>query len=510
MKKLFLVLCILFISTLVISQTAEITNVRKKEFRGVYPIVNSATNAATGYYTFYVNEKVGNGKINFIIAIFDLELNLIKQTPITITKSSKVDGSEFNGKDFMFVFNDPSQKALTYVTVDSEGEIIKTKGVKEAKSYAATADVYSALDGFYIVKPIKEKKWGYSIEKVDRELNSKWEKVFTVDKGMVGVEAVEPGEDRIAVVQVTKPALLSAKAQPELVCLSDETGEELFSYPLYDGTVTGMPTAIVIDKNKDIVCGGMYFDGEKWDAANSDGIFFLKVNSSGSQLAYTKTPWEDGLDKFIKEGTKKTFTISSKPKVLFHQIVEGTNGNYQVIGETFKKSFQLVSMKIKDAITGRYIGDINEDNGNAKPMTFEVLDFVIFNFNATGEITNMNLIEKEHTKISCYPPYNNYGGLALAHIVEKFGFFNYAFTTTLPGDKQPLLISSNFTEKEPYIGINTIEEEKESVFNSIPITKKTIKGGGVGAMLSKPGWLGIYIYDKKEETITIYLQEIKI
>ncbi len=511
MKNLFLILAFLvIISEQAYSQSAEITNVRKKEFKGVYPIINHSTNEAAGYYTFYVNEKVGGGKINFIIAIFDIEMNLIKQTPITITKSSNVDGSEFNGKDFLFVFNDYVKKTLTYVTVDSTGEIIKTLGIKEEKRYAATADVYSAYDGFFIIKPIKEKKWGYSIEKVDRELNSLWEKRFTVDKGFIGVESVESGKDRIAIIQITSPSAFSAKAKPELICLSDETGEELYTYPLYDGEATCMPTAFLIDKDNNIVTGGMYFDGEKWDATNSDGVFLLKVSSTGEKLAYKKNSWEDGIQKFIKAGTEKTFTISSKPKVLFHEIVESTDGSYQVIGETFKKSMQLVSVKLKDMITGRFIGDISSDNSGSKPVTFEVLDFIIFNFSKTADIDNLTMIEKEHTKISCYPPYNGIGGLSLALSVKKFGFFNFGFTSVLPDTKQPILISANFSDKEPYVGINTIEKDKKTIFHQIPVTRKTIKGGNVGVMKSKPGYLGIFLYDKKDESILMYLEEIKI
>ncbi len=511
MKKIvFLIIVLSSLSGYIFSQSAEITNVRKREFRGVYPIINSTTNEAQGYYTFYVNEKVGDGKINFIIAIYDIEMKLIKQTPITITKYSNVDGSEFNGKDFIFVFNDYQKKTLTYVTVDLQGNIIKTVGIKEEKRYAATADVYSAVDGFFIVKPFKEKKWGYSIEKVDRNLASIWEKRYTVEKGMVGVEAIESGEDRLIIIQVTKPSLMSAKAQAELLCLSSDKGDELYKYPLYDGTATCMPTAFLIDKNKNVVTGGMYFDGEKWDAANSDGIFFLKLSPKGEKISATKTDWEEGIQKFIKEGTKKTFTISSKPKVLFHEIVEGLDGNYQVIGETFKKSMQLVSLQIKDAITGRFIGNIGDNDNNSKPVTFEVLDFIIFNFMSDGKIANMTMIEKEHTKISCYPPFNGMGGLALALTIKKFGFFNFGFVTKLPESDKPLLISANFADKDPYIGVNTIDMEKVSVFHQIPITKKTIRGGGVGVMKSKPGYLGVYLFDKKEETILMYLEKIQL
>jgi len=330
-----------------------------------------------------------------------------------------------------------------------------------------------------------------------------------VDKGIVSVESVEAGEDRIIVIQLTRPSLLSKKAKGEIVCLDDATGAKLYTYPLYDGEVTGIPSAFLIDKDKNVVTGGMYFKGEKWAAKNSDGIFFLKLSPDGKKLTYKKDNWKEGIQQMIKEGSKKTVTISSKPKVLFHKIVQGGDGGYQIIGETFKKSYQMISMKIKDAITGRYIGDIGSDDSNNKPYTFEIMDFVIFNYDKAGKMTNLNIIEKEHTKISCYKPYNFMPGLRLAQMVKKFGWFNYAFTTKLPNSDQEYLVSANFVKK-PYIGINTIDVGKKSITHKIPITKKTIRGGGIGVMQSKPGYLGIYIYSKKEKTILIYLEKIKL
>ncbi|MPL97767.1 hypothetical protein SDC9_43962 [bioreactor metagenome] len=507
---LFLIAGVLFCSS-VFAQTAEIQNVRKREFRGVSPIKNIVTNEVTGYYTFYVNEKVGDGMVSFNVDIFDKDLKLLKETPVTITKRSNVDGAEFNGKDFLFVFNDIMKKTLTYVTMDSQGDIIKKETIAEEKRYAATADVFTAQDGFFIVKPIKEKKWGYSIEKIDRELNSIWEKRVTVEKGIAVVEAVSASSDRIVVIEVSKPTLMSSKATAKLLCLSDETGEEIYQYSLYDGTSTCMPSAFLIDKDNNVITGGMYFKGERWDDVNSDGIFFLKLDANGEKQAYSTEDWDEGISKYIKNATAKTVTISSKPKVLFHEIVQTADGQYRLIGETFKKNYQLVSMKVKDAITGRFIGDISNNDDSNKPITFEILDFILFKFDGDAKMTNVSIIPKEHTKISCYTPYNGLGGMRLAQVVKDFGFFNFAFVTTMPDATEPLLVSANFVDEKAYIGINTIDiENDESKFTKIPITRRTIKGGSIGVMPSMPGKLAIYVYSKKDENILIYFEDIKL
>lgn len=512
MKRVLLLFMLsIFVGSLAMAQTAEIQNVRKREFRGVFPILNSVSNEVTGYYTFYVNEKIGDGMVTFILDIFDNNLKLLKETPITITKRSNVDGAEFNGSTFLFVFNDISKKSLTYVSVDKSGEIIKQQTIVEEKRYAATADVFTAVDGFFIVKPIKEKKWGYSIEKVDAQLNSVWEKTFTVEKGMVAVEAVKAAPDRIVVIEVRKPTLMSAKATAQIICLSDEDGSQIYSYPLYDGNVTCMPSAFLIDGNNNLITGGMYFKGENWDAVNSDGIFFLKLDAAGEKLAYSVEDWDNGIQAFIKKASAGSDAIGSKPKVMFHEIVVTSDGQYRIVGETFKKNYQAVSMRLKDAITGRYIGDMTVDNEDGgKPYTFEIMDFILFKYNDKGEMTNVSVIPKEHTKISCYSPYNGMGGIRLAQIIKDFGFFNFGFITTMPGSTEPLLVSANFVDEDAYIGVNTIDTEKESIFTKIPITRKTIKGGSVGVMPSAPGKLAIYIYSKKDENILIYFEDIKL
>lgn len=359
MKKLVLIMIALLMSNayLVNAQRAEIRDVRKREFRGVHAIVNKQTQETQGYYTFYVNEKLGGGMVNFVITIFDVNLKLVKQTPITITKRSVVDGSEFDGNDFLFIFNDIAKKKLTYVTVDDKGSIIKTKGIEEKKFAATTADVYpSNNNGFYIVKPIKEKKWGYSVAKVDRDIKTLWEKRFVPTKGIVTVEAIESGSDRIIVIQLTKPTISSKKGKGEIVCMDDKTGKILYKYPLFDGEFTAIPSAFLIDRKGNIVTAGMYFKGERMRSVNSDGLFFLKLSPEGKKIEYNKVDWDAGIQQLLK-ATSSKISIGSKPKVFFHDIVQSEDGGYQIIAETFRKSMPLKTFRIAILLSGRYIGD---------------------------------------------------------------------------------------------------------------------------------------------------------
>jgi len=521
MKKItiLLSLAIIMISGSVFAQEAEINNVRKREFRGVRAIINEQTKESQGYYTFYVDEKAEEkGMIKFMLEIYDLDLKLLNKTPITITKRSVIDGSVFNGKNFFFLFNDVWKKKITYVVADINGKIINEKVVEVEKRATTTADVYPANDAFYIVKPLKEKKLGYSITKIDKDLKELWTISNTPDKGLLSIEAVEAGTDRLILIELKRPSLMSKKAYAKIMCLDEKTGKQLYEYPLFDGEATCIPSAFLIDKDANVVTGGMYFEGEKWKSVNSNGIFFLKLGADGKKQVYKKVDWDEGIQDLLKS-SKNKLVIGSKPKVFFHDIVQAGDGGYQIISETFQKTMPAISSRLGDMISGRYIGNINSKNSQGKyekPLRFVIMDFIIFNYNKEGEISNLNKIPKDETKISIYPPYKSMPGLRLAKAVKEFGYFDYAFTTKVPGSDQEVMVSRNMSIGNPYIGVTTIAKGNDATTTKIPIKRKTAKRANskerdfVGVVKSKTGYICVYYYAKKEQTVHLYLDQIKL
>lgn len=516
-KKLLTIILVISICSIGIAQKdISIENIRKKEFRGVKAIINQETKKAEGYYTFYVNEKSTKGKLNFTIAIFDVDLNLIKQTPIEMDKKSVLQSSTFNGKDFLFVFNGVSltgfgKKSISYVTIDKQGNIIKTRGVELKGVKGLTekeAVVYSASNGnFYIVRPVKERRYGYKIECVDRELNTKWEQIVMPSKGIATIQAIQSTGNKLLVVEMLKPSLLSKKAELNLRSLAEKDGKELFFYPLYDGKSTLAPSSFMVSDKGEVVLSGMYFDGAKVKNLNSNGIFFLKLDKDGKELVKSLADWDNGLQKHLRT-TKKNIAIGSKPKVLFHEIVVAEDGTYQVIGETFRTTYQLVAIPGAKRSIGAPTSNDNSSIG------FRVEDFIIFNFNDKGEIVNLNKIEKDHTKYTVYSPYCHLGGLRLAGYMQASGYFDFAFTTKKENSDQEVIIASNMANKKPYIGIVSIDKGEASELKRIDVENKLTRKSNlredsfVGVVKSKPGHICIYYYDPKAKTINIALEPI--
>lgn len=512
MKKVTTSLFLLLFSTLLIAQTAQINGVRKKEFRAVKAI-ESADSKSTGYYTFYVAEKKGKGMVEFILEIYDLDLNLVKKNPIQLTKYTVMQAGEFNGNDFMFLFVDIRKRTNTYVTIDKEGNTIK-KVVKAAKKYttAGTTQIYPSRegDGFYLTQQIKEKKWGYAVEKMDRNLTSIWRKTVSKNKGIISVAAAESGNGKLIIVSTEKPTLMSKKVTGKVVGFDDASGDKLYETNLYNGTITRIPSSFLIDKEGNTVMAGMYFEGQKWTAKNSDGIFFTKLSDDGEILFENSIDWDNGIQKAMK-ATSRKFSIGSKPKVLFHDIIEDKDGNYQVISETFRKTVKAGT--VLAALGGGSKDDI--------PVGFTVMDFIVFNYDKEGNPIDINKIEKPYKSILVSGSIANQGGVSLAYYMKKFKMFTYEFVAESETSGEKAIVFTNFESPEglgagkPYIGVATIKIGEESQTKKIPLVKKASskyspKTAKTGAIRSKKGKVCLYLYDKKEKTINLRIEELSI
>jgi hypothetical protein len=520
-KNFLLAAAFALVSSLSFAQQVQITGVRKNEFRGVKEIENK------GYYTFYVNEKAGKGMVEFMLEIYDQDLNIIKKTPILITKSSIMIDGEFNGKDFLFAFADYSKKENTFATIDINGNIVKQEVRKNKKSATAgTTAVYPSMDGdgFFITQAVKEKKWGYSIEKVDRNMSQLWEKTVTNEKGFVGIEAAEANNGKLVLVTAERPSALSNKVFGKIVCFNGTSGKLNFEQPLYDGARTGIPSSFLIDKAGNVITAGMYFDGEKWDNTDSDGIFFMKLSPEGKKVAYSTTDWDNGIQKLLKSTSRK-FSIGSKPKVLFHEIVESNTGDYQVISETFRKTVKAGTVLAAMASSGG-------TNRQPAPMGFTVMDYIIFNYGQNGEVKDINKIEKPYKSDYVDGRIAQMGGVSLAYYMKKQKMFTYEFMTLLPESNLPVIVYTNYDDAgiskgKPYVGITSIQSGKESKTTKIAMSKKiglkNLSNTGVpfaissdpgdgksGAIRSKPGYVCMYYYDKKTKTINMALEELKM
>ena len=448
-------------------QDIVIGGVNGREFKGVKALIDPATKEAKGYYTFYRLEKKGKGLATFNLGLYDDNLGLIKNVTFEVNKRTIISSSVFNGEDFMFIFDEPG-KSMKYATVSSKGEKLIEQEKEAQKRWFGSTTVYPAEGGFFLVDALKEKndegkKLGYKITKVDNKLNEVWVSKYLPDAGMNYVENIKSVNDKLYIIHGAAPKVVfsfnsKSTVDKSLKCISNVDGKEIFTYSLFDGVHTTIPTSYYLD-GANVVLGGMFFEGKKQSSKNSDGIFFTMLDASGKKMSSSTQAWDGEIQKKMKE-SKKGFSLGGKPKAYFHKIIKTADGNYQIISELFKKNYKPIpggnagtAMRISMLASGRLIGSIPEAGAI---FTFEIMDFMIFEFDKDAKMVKMNIIEKEHTKVFCGEPYTTMTGLALADAVNNFGFFNYKFTHSFEGKEY--MVVSNFTKKDPHIGFVKLEE----------------------------------------------------
>ena len=506
MKRIMMIAFLLFVTLGSFAQSVQINGVKGKFFRGVQSIENF------GYYTIYLGEKVKGGMVEYVLEIYDLDLKLVNKAIVVMSKSDFLIGAEFNGENFLFGFADYRKKTQSYVVFDKKGVQTK-KEVTPVKKMATVGSgaVYPALDGsgFYVTSVVKEKKWGYRIQKLDANCTVLWDKTYTRAKGVASIVTAEVQHGRLIILTNEKPSQMSRKVFGKLIALDDKTGDQIYEYALFNGEFTCQPSALLVEPDGSVISSGMYFNGDKFDAVNSDGIFFAKLGPSGDVEMMNTIDWDNGIQDALK-ATSRKFSIGSKPKVIFHEIIPESNGGYQVIAETFRKT-------VKAGTVLAALGNSNEP----APMGFTVMDYLIFNYDSKGNPIDINKIAKPYKSTLVDGTIAQQGGMVLAMYMKKYGMFTYEFTTPLEGTDEQVIVFTNFEDAGvgkglPYIGISSIKQGEESQTRKIPVTKKYTpyvsgsKNMRGGALRGAPGKMCVYFFSRKDKVINMTIENVSM
>lgn len=507
MKQLIMLFftCVI-IATGINAQEATLTDIPARKFEGVKEI------EGIGYYTFYFEGKAKKGKRDFVLVIYDYDLNEINTAKVNLPKHVVLVDGVFNGSHLLIGFIDARKKKVTYITFDSKGNKVKER-YDDVKNKQILTDpqfrprLFGGEDGsFFIVKVIKEKKYGFQVEKVDSDLGSVWIKSYVPKKGLViPVDAVnENGVLAIMSVQYEK-RINKKRYDVNLSAFNTDSGDHMYEATVNNSKYFPVPSSLTVDSDQSVVLGGMYYEGEKEKRKNSDGVFLSKYDVAGKKVFFKTTGWDQGLQKMVKSSINKEF-LSGKPMVLFHDI-ESTADGYRVIGESFRKAVDGLQTAMSLVGGG---GNIN--------MKFSVFDFTIFNFEKDGKVAGMDIIPKEPRNIDLESIMD--GGLFtstmyIAKYLEKFGYFGYRFTTedasgedaivyyNLPGGTIKLKV-------RPYFAIAKFSDPENPIKYDIrgKDRKFAKRLGQIGVLDSdKGGQVLLYNYDRKEKAVTMWIEK---
>jgi len=119
MKHLLLAVGLLFTAS-IFAQSIQIDNVKGRKFNGVKPILDNKGESVSGYYTYYMVEKGDKGMRTLEFSIIDKEVTKVTKTNIDLHRTSTLNNTVFNGKNFLISYDDRKNKQIVFTTLDTE------------------------------------------------------------------------------------------------------------------------------------------------------------------------------------------------------------------------------------------------------------------------------------------------------------------------------------------------------------------------------------------------------
>jgi hypothetical protein len=335
-KFLLAVCCILSSVFYSIGQETTLAIPTPRGFTGVRSIGNEIV-----YLSWFGEKTESKGMANFIIRIYNNKLEEIKTAEVEVSKFSELASSAFTGKYFMFIFVDGLKKTRTMVTLDAAGNIIQKQVEEDVARFLSTPENYPVIhpindEEFVLVRPVKDKKFGYILERIDKDLKSKWTQNQIPEDAFWTVADSKVEGGKLYLLKEENPNRSSDNFQFSVQAYDIENGEQAYSTDLNSGEDGGAPAFIRITPRGEVATGGMYFKKNKYNDKNSEGIFMAIISKEGELKTFSQRTWDSIKDKI--QGEFSSALLGGKTKIMVEDIVRKNEGGYVVITEQFKKA----------------------------------------------------------------------------------------------------------------------------------------------------------------------------
>ena len=392
-------------------------------------------------------------------------------------------------------------------------------------------------DGFFMVMPWEENEvkklagqYCYYLMKLDAGLKDIWSRQMLPPKDLKGWLAQEAfaAYDRVMVVQNTYTYTKLIKS-PELLCFDSQNGDLLYRLNLYDEDRLQVPSEITILEDGTSILVGEYFEGARVKGSNSTGMMVSQLDASGERTAYNFSSWSDGIQKQMK---KSDFAITGKNKIIVQDVIRSEDGGFQVVGESFSRrrksakspdrAASAVNVSIINAVQeGRYFGNHKSpyENPSANgPSVLMVQDLIVFDYDQGLELTNVNQIEKDYTKLYAFAPYPSYAGLKLGKVANQLGYMDFGFTQYDSESGAQQLVYNSLRGSQRHIGIVNIEKGTDGDAKRILLSQ--LENNTPGTYIGKIGtakgnnakvlvYYAVHTEGSKTATIKMYLEDLE-
>ena len=435
-----------------------------------------------GYYLQFATEwtdglKKGSAKVR--IVMMDNDLNVTGDMMIPTRSSGKIEDVAFNGENFMVIYSNKNKGIRTFMIVDKEGTVVAENTLEKVKRrlLEKPASILPVGEGdFMVINFIKEKKVGYSISRYNSKLEVQYSKEQIPDKKKLYPTDFFIDGDRLSVLEFVTPDF-SDYFEYHVASFDVNSGEQMFKQRIQKPgeKASGYATFIRNGGDGKVMTGGMFFDGQRVQEANSDG-FFAAVIAKDGETRFSFTDWKTVKAQLKDKGTG--LLLGGKTKTFMHDITVNADGSFTLIGETYRKGdADMAGNKSTGAKLGKMAAKMAAAKGGDSKeveIAITVSGFALMNFDSEGKFTSIEkIIErptitkiKDSTDPQDLPYAGQRKGLNMANIQNNNGYFPYRFVAEKGGDKYIVSVASYKSvpmERLYFTKLNSAELDTASV-----------------------------------------------
>jgi hypothetical protein len=512
MKKGFVgLLCAQLMFMGVQAQKLAIDNVRKAVVSHSGTIMEN--NEVSGYFTFYMSDKIDKNTNEYTVRIADKDLNPIKDIKFEDDKDVAILESSYNGNSIMFLFYNKKEKTLEYRAYDFNGkqkmsytkELNKRSKMLLEETYGQTSDEgqnEALFDienrGYVTVYPVKEGKYySYEVNFFFTEKRKQWTYEAAEEQDDKFAKAIYLGNTNdICLFEVVKQkSLLGGKPHSWVLGLNIETGKKVFEistekesdykfYPMNISTLQG--------GNNILMMGTYYGLDDNILKDRSQGLGMWVLAPDGKVISKKYNSWENDFSKFLNIGNKGK--INNIGFLYFHKIVQTDDGKFFAVGEGYRKEVSAAGV-LSNALSMAS----GSSRSNISNFKVKVTDMVLLQFDDKFNVQGATIYDKFNNNIAMPGGTGFMSPHVMALMVKAWGGFDYDYMQ-INKDRSNFVIGYSDYEKSG--------EYKGVTFNSISYYDHKVSTDKI-KLDSKSSWMKIYPAKTGHVVIMEYFKKAK-
>ena len=489
------ILLLLFLTTpQVFGQQILLENILPGQFKGV------GSMGQEGFFVYLMKNQSQSVEKKLDLLLFNPSMESLSINSVNLPKGTAAVNGIYNNSNFLFAIVDPGKKRVSYLTFDDDGEstgmLIHEKQKRSIfKKISLLPKVYPVDEGFIVIDYRRQKTLGYRVRKLDGQLNAIWEFSYyptkgkkaqirnvVIDKGIVLIER--------EIIEKTQIKQLDR----EVIAHDLKSGVQKFSISLIEQGRRFDPSTFFVKENQDLILAGMYYKSDAFNEENSDGIFFMEIDSKGDLTKNNLIAWEGPLDETLNQSFPLDAWYSTSPKFLFQDIIE-SGDRFQIVGEAFRRA----------ASGAAYVSHMLETTGPGSNLS--TMDFVVLEVGKSDlKIKDAHFVSKE--KMTVWVPTDTRSVLSLERYFNEYELFSYRFSTRLEDDLNSI-VYYNWGKGKPYIGYAILTDARRINSSKIYLNKEAAEEGSINVLPLDNKELLIFERNKKTKSLKLWKEKIE-